>query len=149
MRECLAEMPPAARKNFNRAIYLRPSLENADDSRLHLMMLRAARFDPVKAARKLCHHFDCKQGLFGDAKLVDEVTLDDMDENDRRLLQRGTMQVFKDRLGRMVHIHTIALYNHKNWKSQLRATFYQLLMTFVEDEEAQLPRTNKHFKRKN
>jgi hypothetical protein len=69
-----------------------------------LRFLRSTEFDAPKAAQKLVDHFDFKMGLFGQEKLAQNITLDDLDENDLIYLRSGAIQILPavDRAGRPI-----------------------------------------------
>ena len=50
--------------------------------RLRMMFLRADRYNSEDAAERMIRFFDLKESLFGVHKLVKDITLDDLDEND-------------------------------------------------------------------
>ena len=58
----------AKRDAYDRAVFLRPMLEQ--DDKFHLMFLRAQRFSPYMAAQHMFLHFQHKQALFGDELLT-------------------------------------------------------------------------------
>jgi hypothetical protein len=60
-------------KNLTRAMFLRPELET--DIPLKLMFLRATEFGGTAACKRLCAYFDAKCQLFGEEKLVKDITL--------------------------------------------------------------------------
>ena len=119
----LARYPVSKRRSFDRACFLRPSLEM--DKKLYLLFLRAERFDEVAAARKLCLHFDHKMALFGEAKLPKAITLDDLDEDDMAVFQTGSYVILpkKDRAGRGVGLMNIPAMKYRHWKNQASPQF--------------------------
>ena len=54
-----------------------------------LQFLRAVKFDVQWAADKIIQLFEIKLGLFGPEKLVEEITLNDLDEEDLACLESG------------------------------------------------------------
>ena len=80
-----------------------------------LQFLRAVKFDVQWAADKIIQFFEIKLGLFGPEKLVEEITLNDLDEEDLACLESGlcTILPLRDRAGRA----TIC------WTGKLRSTF--------------------------
>jgi hypothetical protein len=103
---------------------LRQSPEYVRNRSFCLMFLRAAEFDALKAAHKMVAHFELKLELFGREKLVQVITYDDLDEDDRDFLQSGAIQILptKDRAGRPI----LAVFNQQRfedfepWKSPVR-----------------------------
>jgi hypothetical protein len=83
---------------------LQQSPEYVNDSKFRVMFLRYTEFDAHKAAQKLVNHFDFKMELFGREKLAQNITLDDLDENDLMYLRSGAMQILPatDRAGRPI-----------------------------------------------
>ena len=99
---------------YNEAYRLAPNL--VMDHNFRLMFLRAEEFCPIKAARRITKHFDCKQRLFG--KLVDDITLDKdiyTKTTTKELFLSGAFQTLpsKDQSGR-----TVCLFAPKHCKSQ-------------------------------
>ncbi len=126
----LSRYPVTKRRSFDRACFLKPSLEN--DWKLYLLFLRAERFDEVAAAVKLCLHFDHKWELFGEAKLPKTITLDDLDEDDMEVFQTGSHVILpkKDRAGRGVGLINLPPMRFRHWKNQVcsNVTFLRLLL---------------------
>eukprot|EP00980_Cylindrotheca_fusiformis_P012662 scaffold3098_cov158-Cylindrotheca_fusiformis.AAC.1 len=104
------------------------------DRDFRIMFLRANRYasngqnryDPKKAAKQMKNFFDTKHLLFGEDKLVKEITLDDLDEDDKRGLQRGSIQVLpvRDRAGRLIFVNIGGRSDFLSVESKLRAKFY-------------------------
>ena len=119
MKAELARYAVPKRRAFDRALFLKPSLEN--DEKLYLLFLRADRFDEVAAAKKLCLHFDHKLELFGEAKLTKTITLDDMDEDDMACFYAGSQIILpkKDRAGRSVDLINLPRMTFRHWKNQV------------------------------
>jgi hypothetical protein len=71
-----------------------------------LKFLRGERFDSFMAAEKLLKHFELKKKLFGVAKLVKNITMDDMCKDSIEVLYNGIVQwlPMKDPSGRTVSI---------------------------------------------
>lgn len=118
MKEELSKLPPTRRRSFDRACFLKPTLEN--DHGLYLMFLRADRFDAESAASKLCLHFDHKLELFGEAKLPKKITLEDLNEDDLEVFQSCAYIVLKkDRSGRQPQLLNMPRMKFKSWKNQV------------------------------
>jgi hypothetical protein len=83
---------------------LQQSPQYVNDRNFRLSFLRSTEFDAPKAAQKLVDHFDFKMGLFGLEKLAQNITLDDLDENDLIYLRSGAIQILPaaDRAGRPI-----------------------------------------------
>lgn len=71
---------PREREAWDRAVFLRPSLEH--DKSLCLLCLRARQFRPFEAAKALINMFEDKLRLFGDALLVQRITWNDVRTKD-------------------------------------------------------------------
>ena len=121
IEQCLQQMQQEIDKlhvydktSYNEAYQLSPNL--VMDHNFRLMFLRAEEFCPIKAARRITKHFDCKQRLFG--KLVDDITLDKdiyTKTTTKELFLSGAFQTLpsKDQSGR-----TVCLFAPKHCKSQ-------------------------------
>lgn len=120
MKVELSLMPIRKRKSLDRAIFLCPTIER--DEKLMLRFLRGERFDPKKAAMKMCIHFDHKAELFPLEKLPCRITLDDLSEDDMFSFRTGTFQPLptKDQAGRTVLVIDISKLDYKHWKNQVR-----------------------------
>lgn len=123
----MSKLPMSKRRAFDRAVFLKPGLEK--DDKLYLLFLRAERFDPVAAARKLTLHFEHKLELFGEAKLPKKITLDDMDPDDLEVFRTGSHIILtkRDRAGRKVNLIDLTRISFKHWKNQVRFCVVQVL----------------------
>ena len=74
------------------------------NSKMRLKFLRAASFDVTSAAARLVQFFDMKQKLFGVENLTKDLEIKDLEEEDRRALESGVLQILplRDRSGRIV-----------------------------------------------
>ena len=95
MRIALDRIPDSAKIAWDRAVFLRPSL--ATDRSLHLMLLRAARFDVPRAATLLVHRFEEKRFYFGDDLLIHRITWDDLTPEEHAFVRSGSYQLIPDR----------------------------------------------------
>eukprot|EP00980_Cylindrotheca_fusiformis_P001632 scaffold368_cov125-Cylindrotheca_fusiformis.AAC.10 len=88
---------------------------------LRLRFLRAESFDTNRAASRMVKHFEVKMELFGKAKLVEDITQDDLSKEDIECLNSGYTQILpvRDQAGR-----------------GLRCLYYTV-MVFTENEEVQ------------
>jgi len=127
LRSAVDQLPPQSRKAYNRAVFLRPSVET--DDKFQLMFLRAHRFDPKKAAYHMCRSFEHKLKLFGEEKLVKKITLDDLGEVEMIHMYSGAMQVLpsKDSSGRGLFLVTVPnIRLDEDWYALQRYTWYQI-----------------------
>jgi hypothetical protein len=71
-----------------------------------MMFLRADRYAAKDAAERMVRFFELKKSLFGAEKLVKDITLDDLDENDMDTLGSGCVQVspLTDMTGRPIFV---------------------------------------------
>jgi hypothetical protein len=115
----LQKVPRSKRRAMDRAFFLRPGLET--DPKFGLLFLRADNYDAEKAATRIAKYFQNKLELFGEAKLVKRITLDDMDEEDMETVQTGAVQILslKDRAGRSVIFAAQQHYKYKRWQNQV------------------------------
>ena len=85
--------------------------------RFQLMFLRAEGFDqPAKSAERLVKFMDVKKKLFGSARLTKDVTIADLNEDDRDMLHSGYMTLLpgRDATGRAVLFSMVGLSAGKN-----------------------------------
>jgi hypothetical protein len=81
--------------------------EYVNDPTLRLAFLRADEFVASKAAARMIRFFDFKLLLFGESKLCQQITLDDLEAQDMTLFKTGYYQILpqRDRAGRRVDVH--------------------------------------------
>lgn len=115
----LDRIPMRKKRAYNRALFLKPSLE--DDRAFALMFLRADRFEVPAAAQRICRFFEDKLLLFGEAKLVSKLTLDDLSEDDIAALRSGVGHLLphKDRSGRRLFFVDYRFIDYKDWKNMV------------------------------
>eukprot|EP00980_Cylindrotheca_fusiformis_P016030 scaffold4715_cov115-Cylindrotheca_fusiformis.AAC.14 len=103
-----------------------------------LMFLRCNEYDPQASAAHIVKFMDTKLKLFGKAKLVQDITLKDLDEDDREVVRNGHLQVLRgcDRSGRRIFLEYPALRSFKSLMNELRARFY-IYMDGAKSPEAQ------------
>ena len=67
----------------------------------------------------MARHFEFKRELFGDDKLVKDITLDDMDEDDLDAFATASLIPLKERdqSGRTVLWHSPPHFRTKHWKN--------------------------------
>eukprot|EP00980_Cylindrotheca_fusiformis_P026055 scaffold15301_cov142-Cylindrotheca_fusiformis.AAC.4 len=106
---------------------------------IRLLFLRGNRYDPKAAAEQLIKHFDLKLSLFGSKKLTKDITLVDLDDNDRICLASGFCQILpqKDVAGRTILLILPGLHPNLDAKNGLRAMYYLAMKTLQESEEIQ------------
>ncbi len=104
---------------------------------LQLKFLRADRFDPVAAAKRLTKFFEFKLELFGEDLLVRDITQDDLDDQDLKALYsgRGYDLPFRDRAGRLI-VFTVPQSVDVPIRAVLRTVLYAS-MVYCEDDETQ------------
>eukprot|EP00980_Cylindrotheca_fusiformis_P026053 scaffold15301_cov142-Cylindrotheca_fusiformis.AAC.2 len=106
---------------------------------IRLLFLRGNRYDPKAAAEQLIKHFNLKFSLFGKEKLTKNVTLLDLDGDDRMCLESGFCQILpkKDVAGRTILLTLPGLRPDLPMKHGSRALYYLAMTTLQESEEAQ------------
>lgn len=110
----------------------------ANDPNFRLMFLRANNYQPERAARQMIKFFDFKQKLFGRSKLVKDITLNDLDDDDRASLRSGFLQVRQpDIAGRKLIAELPGLRSFKRVENELRARFFLLMSELASKTEAQ------------
>ena len=93
--------------------------EYVNNHSFRLMFLRSCEYDGKKAARKLVEHMEMRRRLFGDECLGRDIKLSDLNEEDMRTLQSGSIQFLpkRDTAGRLVlygHIECIQYKEREN-----------------------------------
>ena len=98
----LSKIPKSRRKAYDRAVFFKPTIANDKD--LKLLFLRACMYDGEKSALRILKHFKDKLDLFGESKLVKDITLDDLSEEDMEVFGRGYTLLLphKDQVGRPI-----------------------------------------------
>jgi hypothetical protein len=73
---------------------------------LRLAFLRAENFDTAAAALRMARHFDFRLAMFGHEVLGRDICLSDLPEPDRKLFEKGFLQICRerDRAGRQIQI---------------------------------------------
>ena len=153
----LKKIPKSKRKAYDRAIFLRPSLETSE--KYKFMFLRADGFDTSKAARRLVGHFELKAAIFGgsdqendESLLAKDITWEDLGEETHQFSKVfGSSSIFlkkKDRGKRPVWYTNLS---NVDWSSQfdsiiqsdhggdymLRFMYYFLWSMVWNDDDAQ------------
>eukprot|EP00980_Cylindrotheca_fusiformis_P000973 scaffold265_cov131-Cylindrotheca_fusiformis.AAC.8 len=110
-----------------------------EDRAFRLMFLRANRYDAKASAGQMIRFFDMKLSLFGKEKLVTDITMGDLDEDDRAYLRSGTTMVlpFPDMSQRQIVMEFPALRPIGATANELRAKYYTY-MEALKSENAQL-----------
>jgi hypothetical protein len=107
------------RAAYDKAFFMSP--ERVKDRAFRLMFLRAECFHARKAAKRLVLFFHHKLEFFGLERLVNKITLDDLDDDDKTALIAGSFQVLpdKDRAGRTIICNLHGCHNFKSWVNQV------------------------------
>jgi hypothetical protein len=113
--DCQTRLSP-----YKRAKFIDP--DRVTSRAFRLLFLRSVSFDPLQAAQKMVQHFECKVDLFGDDKVAKDITLNDLDENDRKALQAGSVQFLPgtDREGRVVQVVVLRQLRCPTWENQVK-----------------------------
>lgn len=93
------------------------------DSSFVTMFLRAESFQAKRAATRMSSFFEMKRELFGADKLGRDITIDDLNEDDIKVLESGYVQVLqnRDRAGRVIFFLLPAIRAHKTVMNKVRA----------------------------
>lgn len=103
-----------------------------------VMFLRANQYDAIASAYNMLRFFEMKRQIFGVKKLVKDITLEDLDEDDIAALKTGYFQLAgKDRSGRTLNINFPGLRGNMALQNELRMRYY-IVMSALENEEFQL-----------
>lgn len=107
MSDAMAKLELELEKLEDKPAYdlaLTMSREYITSDSFRIMFLRAEKFDPVNAARRLVWFLENKLKIFGKEALARPVVLSDLAKHERVLLQKGFRQVlsYRDRSGRAI-----------------------------------------------
>ncbi|CAJ1932760.1 unnamed protein product [Cylindrotheca closterium] len=106
-----------------------------NDRKFQLMFLRGNEYNTKAAADQVIRFLEMKQRLFGKEKLTKQITLKDLDEDDRDFLKTGTIQLIgKDRMGRVIWFQLPSLRKFKSIENELRARFYMATILLKSEE---------------
>ncbi|KAL3937388.1 MAG: hypothetical protein SGBAC_007499 [Bacillariaceae sp.] len=108
--------------------------------RFRIMFLRANRYDPQAAAAQVIKYLELKRSLFGQEKLTKQITMSDLNEDDKDYLESGTVQIStkRDRSGRgILTIFPSLRRIETTIEAELRARYYTI-MSMLECEELQI-----------
>jgi len=107
------------------------------DTCFRLLFLRGNRFDAKAAADQMIRYFQMKINLFGIEKIVKDITISDLDDDDRACLRTGTHQVIgTDQAGRTIWFNLPGLRDFKTLENELRSRYY-MAMELLKSEQAQ------------
>ena len=100
--------------------------EYVNDRDFRLMFLRADRYNPKEAAERMIRFFDLKKSLFGPSKLCQDITLDDLNEDDMETLRSGYLQLppHKDMAGRTILVGMMKLRTMKAGANVVRQPWF-------------------------
>ncbi|KAL3935044.1 MAG: hypothetical protein SGBAC_009356 [Bacillariaceae sp.] len=98
------------------------------------LFLRANRYDPKAAAEQIIKFFSMKLQLFGSERLVQDITLQDMGEDDMETVMCGSIQVGRclDRSGRVILLAIPGLRSYQSIENDLRYLHYVFMHTIRE-----------------
>jgi len=103
-----------------------------------IMFLRGNRYDTKASANQMLKFFEMKQQLFGNEKLAKDITIDDLDEDDREALKVGAIQLAgRDTSNRQIIMKMPGIRKFKVLQNELRARFYTAMQA-LRSEQTQL-----------
>ena len=104
-----------------------------------IMFLRGNRYDAEDAAKNMLRFFEMKRQLFGAAKMIKDITIEDLDDGDIAALKLGMVQIAgKDRAGRVMTVSFPGLNDGSiTLQNELRTRFYTF-MSILEEEQNQI-----------
>ncbi|CAJ1947377.1 unnamed protein product [Cylindrotheca closterium] len=104
-----------------------------------LPFLRSEYFDAKAAALRLARHFQVKKELFGEEKLVSDITQDDLDQETMDTLYSGLTQHLPspDRSGRSVVVYNCNGQQRLSAMGKLKRLFYTSMVVFPNNEQSQ------------
>lgn len=103
-----------------------------------IMFLRGNRYDAKAAANQMIRFFAQKEKIFGTEKLVKDITIEDLDEDDLAFLKSGCIQLGGNtKSNRQAIFQFPGIRHFKTLQNELR-TRYFITMCALESEEVQL-----------
>ena len=107
---------------------------------MRLMFLRGNEYNADKAADQMIRFFSVKDGLFGRDKLCKDITLEDMDQDDKMAIVSGMLQVVgHDQTGRQIMMELTSLRTEcPTLQSELRCRFYMFMHVLKNNRMAQI-----------
>jgi hypothetical protein len=120
--KALAKLPRTIRKAFDRAMFLRPELENG--SSFKLQFLRAECFNIDLASKRMANFFTQKLKYFGEDKLVKNISLEDLQEREVDILKSGSFIKLpqRDPTGRPIVIVDFTKFDLSDQDSMVRTS---------------------------
>jgi hypothetical protein len=117
----LSALSYAKRKDLDRAFFLRPGLHTGRNFKL--LFLRADKYNDELAAERMAKFFTNKLSLFGEDKLVKDITLDDLDDNDKNILTSESNIILpkKDQAGRPIWFSDCSKADYEHTSSTVRS----------------------------
>ncbi|KAL3936391.1 MAG: hypothetical protein SGBAC_008282 [Bacillariaceae sp.] len=107
------------------------------DTELRTLFLRCNHYDAKKSACHMLQFFVVKQNLFGEEKLVHEITIHDLDEDDIAALNWIRL-IGKDSSNRVAYLQLPGLRNFKTLRNELRGKFYFQMWLLRQSEGTRL-----------
>lgn len=109
------------------------------DRSFRIMFLRGNRYDTKSSADQMLRFFAQKEKLFGTEKLVKDITLGDLNEDDMVALKSGSIQLAgRDRANRQIFFQVPGLRDSEHYlTSELRMRYY-ITMCALESQETQI-----------
>ena len=103
-----------------------------------VMFLRGNRYNAKVSADQILKFFGWKQQLFGTDKLVKDITIEDLNEDDLACLRTGCCQISgKDSSDRPILVDIPGLRSFRTLRNELRTRYFVWMKAF-ESEENQL-----------
>lgn len=126
VRKCFQDLQLEILKIREKAAYdlaLQKDESYVNDERLRLMFLRAESFDPTTAATRMVSFFEAKLDLFGPESIARDIRMSDLDEDDKRCLESGYVQLLsgRDRAGRAIFLLLPMIKAHKTHVNKVRS----------------------------
>jgi hypothetical protein len=122
----LSKIPKAKRRALDKAFFLRPHY--ATDAKFKLMFLRADYYDPQKAAKRMAKFFEWKLKIFGEEKLVKNITIldDDLGQDQDQVIETAILSgcslelPHRDQTGRPITMFDISKFDHDEHPKMVR-----------------------------
>ena len=110
---------------YNKANFLAPSKYGNNNSFLIMFLRSTKNYNPKIAANRCIQHFEYKAKLFGKDKVAQDITLSDMNDDDKDSLLNGCIQFLSetDSSGRPIVFYYGKHITPKSWKNWVSQRF--------------------------
>jgi len=100
-----------------------------------IMFLRGNQYDTKISANQMLKFFEMKKQLFGNDKLAKDITIDDLDDDDREALKVGVVQIAgRDTSNRQIFVSLPGIRQFRRLLNEMRARFYTAMQALSSEQ---------------